>query len=80
MNDINKKSGMPSVSIHRFQDYDFDWNDIHILDNEPSWYKRIIFETIYIKTQSCGVNKQSDTGMLSDSYSPIIQHFKSDYH
>jgi len=74
MNDINKKSGTPSViSIRRLQeDHEIDWNDIHILDNEPSWYKRIISEMIHIKTQSCGLNKQSDT--------PIIQHLKSDYH
>jgi len=35
---------------------------------------------IHIKTQSRGLNKQSDTEMLSDSYNPIIQHVKSDYH
>jgi len=68
-NDINKKSGIPSViSTHRLQDHDFDWNNIHILDNEPSWYKRIISEMIHIKTQSNELNKQSDTEILSDSY------------
>jgi len=38
MNDINKKSDMPSViSSYRLQEYhEFDWNDVHILDNEPS--------------------------------------------
>jgi len=80
-NDINKKSGIPSViSTHPLQDHDFDWNNVHILDNEPSWSKRIISEMIHIKTQSNGLNKQSDTEILSDSYNPIIQHLKSDYH
>jgi len=55
-------------------------NNVHILDNEPSWYKRIISEMIHIKTQSNELNKQSDTEILSDSYNPIIQHLKSDSH
>jgi len=46
-NDINKKSGIPSIiTIHRLQDHDFDWNNVHILDSEPSWYKRIISDTL----------------------------------
>jgi len=74
MNDINKKSGTPSViSLHRLQEYhDFDWNEIHISDNELSWFKRIISEMIHIKMQSCGLNKQNDTEILSDSYTSII--------
>jgi len=81
MNDINKKSGtaVPSViSVHCLQEhYDFDWN-VHILDNEPSWFKRII-SVIHIKIQSCELNKQSDTEM-SDFYTPIIYLLNSDYH
>jgi len=76
-NDINKKSGTLSViSTHRLQNHEFDWEGVHILDSEPSWYKRIISEMIHIKMQSCGLNKQSDTDMLSDSYYPIIQHLQ----
>jgi len=77
--DINKKSGTRSViSSHRMQDHEFDWAGVHILDNEPSWYKRIISEIMHIKMQPNGLNKQSDTEMLSDSYYPIIQHLKLD--
>jgi len=51
--------------------HEFDWNDVHILDNEPSWFKRIISEMIHIKIQFCGLNKQSDTcviGFLHTNY------------
>jgi len=48
------------------------------LDNESSWYRRIISEMIHIKTQSNGLNKQSDTEMLSDSYNLIIHKLKSE--
>jgi len=73
-NDINKKSGILSViSSHRLRNHEFDWEGVQVLDSEPSWYKRIISEMIYIKMQSFGLNKQSDTDMLSDSYFPIIQ-------
>jgi len=67
-NDINKKRGNLSViSTHRLQDHDFYWDGVHILNNEPSWYKRMISEMIYIKTQSNGLqwNKQSDRNTLT---------------
>jgi len=78
-NDINKRSGIPSViSTHRLQNHDFDWGNVRILDNESAWYRRIISEMIYIKTQTNGLNKQSDTEMLSDSYNLILQKLKSE--
>jgi len=46
-NDINKRSGIPSViSTHRLQNHDFDWKNVRILDNESAWYRRIISEMI----------------------------------
>jgi len=80
-NDINKKSGIPSViSTHRLLNHEFDWDKFHILDNEASWYKRVISEMIHIKLQPRGLNKQNDTEMLSDSYNPIIKYLISDGH
>jgi len=77
-NDINKRSGIPSViSTHRLHNHDFDWDSVRILDNEYAWYRRIISEMIHIKTQTNGLNKQSDTEMLSDSYNLIIHKLKS---
>jgi len=78
-NDINKRSGIPSViSTHRLQNHEFEWSSVHILDSESAWYRRIISEMLHIKTQSNGLNKQSDTEMLSDSYNLIIQKLKSE--
>jgi len=78
-NDINKRSGIPSViSTHRLENHEFEWSSVHILDDESAWYKRIVSEMLHIKTQSNGLNKQSDTEMLSDSYNLIIQKLKSE--
>jgi len=49
--DINKKSGSPSViSHHRIHmNHEINWNQVKIIDNEPSFNKRIVSEMIYIK-------------------------------
>jgi len=49
-----------------------NWNDIKIVDNEPSYSKRLISEMIHIKKQSYDLNKQSDTELL-DTYLPMIE-------
>jgi len=71
--DINKKSGSLSViSDHRLDnDHEMNWRGVEIVDTEPSYGKRLISEMIYIKKQSHGLNKQSDTELLSDL--PIIE-------
>ncbi|KAL6253982.1 hypothetical protein P5V15_015836 [Pogonomyrmex californicus] len=46
--DINKSN----KSLH-----EFNWDNIKILDKEPSW-KRIVSEMIHIKKQSHGLNKR----------------------
>jgi len=73
VNDI-KKLGSPSViSNHRLShNHDFDWEEVRILNNERSWNKKIVSETIHIKRQSCGINKQSDTDLLPEIYFPVI--------
>jgi len=38
-----------------------NWNEVKIVDNEPSYSKRLISEMIQIKKQPYGLNKQSDT-------------------
>jgi len=72
--DIKKKSGNLSVvSKHILENnHEMDWSEVAILDKEPSYAKRIISEMIYIKRQHRGINKQSDTELLSDTYLPII--------
>jgi len=34
----------------------FEWNNIKILDNEPSYHKRLISEMMHIKKQHKGFN------------------------
>jgi len=72
--DINKTSGALSViSDHRLNNsHEFNWNGVQILDRKPSWQKRTVSEMIYIKRQGHGINKQSDTDLLPDSYLPVI--------
>jgi len=79
MTDIKKKSGLLSVvSKHRLEfNHEMDWNGIVILDKEPSYTKRIISKMIYIKRQHRGLNKQSDTDLLSDTYLSIINSLPS---
>jgi len=77
---LTKRVGFLPLSMHRLLNHEFDWDRFYILDNEASWYKRVIFEMIHIKMQPKGLNKQSDTEILSDSYIPIINHIISDQH
>lgn len=75
--DINKKCGSPSViTEHRLKhNHDFDWDNIKILDEENSYYKRTVSEMLYIKRQKEGINKQNDTEALPESYLPILNLF-----
>jgi len=49
-----------------------NWSEAAILDIESSYVKRIVSEIVYVKRQCKGLNKQSDTDLLSDAYLPII--------
>lgn len=59
---INKKSVFLFVISYRRIDssYDFDWDNTRILDEESSYYKRLICEIVFIKLQRVGLNNQSD--------------------
>jgi len=73
--DINKKNGNLSViSNHRLENnHEMNWGEIKIIDRESSFTKRIISEMIHIKKQTRGLNKQSDTDLLSEIYFPLIR-------
>lgn len=75
--DINKKSASPSViSCHRLEtNHEFDWENTKILDEEPSFYKRIVSEMVHIKRQNAALNKQNDTALLSDEYLQVLNLF-----
>lgn len=51
ISDINKETGSPFViTDHRINyNHNFKWKDIKILDNEPSYNKRLISEMVHIK-------------------------------
>jgi len=50
------------ITEHRLEfSYDFDWNNVEILDEEIHFNKRIISEKIHIKKQSYSLNLQHDT-------------------
>ena len=73
--DVRKPSSEISVvSRHRLSGmHDLDWENIEILDTEQSLIKRRISEMIYIKKQTRGINKQSDTEGLPDIYLPFLR-------
>jgi len=61
------------VSGHRLEGHEFDWDNILILDEEPSYKKRLISEMLHISQQRKGLNVQSDTDMLDKSCIPLIK-------
>jgi len=53
--------------------HSFDWKNTKILDIEPNYYKRLISEMIYIKTQDNGLNSVEDIECLDSSYFNILR-------
>jgi len=70
--DINKKNGSLSVISNHKLEGTHEINETKILDIKSSYNKRLVSEMIFIKKQLNGLNKQSDTDLLSDAYLPII--------
>jgi len=54
------------------QSHSFDWDNIQILNTEPSYYKRSISEMLHIKEQVNGINAQTDTKLLDESYYDVL--------
>ena len=72
--DIKRASSPSVISMHRMDnDHNFDWENVEILDKEPSYIKRSISEMLHIKKQLNRLNKQSDTELLPDAYLPILE-------
>ncbi|EZA53839.1 hypothetical protein X777_06643 [Ooceraea biroi] len=57
--------------------HDFKWNQVEILDEKRSYRKRLVSEMINIKSQLNPLNLQSDTLLLPNVYSPILNDFPS---
>jgi len=63
------------ISSHRLSDHEFDWDNILILDEEPSYRRRLFSEMMHIACQKNGINVQTDTDLLDKSYFRIINKF-----
>jgi len=72
---IRRNTNQSSViTEHRLEfSYDFDWDNVEILDEEIHFNKRIISEMIHIKKQSYSLNLQHDTDSLDFIYFDIIR-------
>jgi len=61
------------VTKHSLENgYTFDWSNITILDHETNFYKRLISEMIYIKTQENSLNSVEDIECLDSSYFNLL--------
>lgn len=63
------------VSRHSLDGHEFDWENIKILDIDPSFSRRCISEMIHIMRQENSLNVQSDTVNFDKVYLPIIKSF-----
>jgi len=50
----------------------FDWHNFKIMDFETNYYKRLISEMLYIKTQDNGLNSVEDIDCLDSSYFNLL--------
>jgi len=50
----------------------FDWDNVKIMDRECTFHKRFILEMIHIKEQKNGLNLNSNTELLDESYFNIL--------
>jgi len=67
------------VSQHGLERHKFNWDEVKILDEDPSFLRRIISEMIHITLQKNSLNVQNDTINLDKAYIylPIIKSFPS---
>lgn len=64
---------LPVVQEHRINcNHEFSWDETKILYTEPSYFRRLIAEMIYIKLQSNGLNAQCETKNLGECYCNIL--------
>ncbi|KYN42549.1 hypothetical protein ALC56_03008 [Trachymyrmex septentrionalis] len=69
----HKTSARSVITDHRLShNHDFQWDNVLILDEEPSYKKRLISEMLHIKKQKNSLNLQTDTEGLNKAYLPII--------
>jgi len=74
VNNFKSSSAKPTVLTQHMLDlsHSFDWKNIQILDAESNYYKRSVSEMLHIKEQLNGINAQTDTELLDESYFEIL--------
>jgi len=54
------------------ENHTFDWQNVKIMDHETNYFKRMISEMIFIKTQENGLNSVEDIECLDSSYFNLL--------
>ncbi|XP_024868999.1 uncharacterized protein LOC112452813 [Temnothorax curvispinosus] len=67
---VPSRHSVISEHITKFN-HTFDWDNTAILESEPN-YKRLISEMLHIKEQKNGINSNTDTDYLDDSYFSVL--------
>jgi len=52
--------------------HSFDWINIKIMDHETNYFKRLISEMIYIKTQENSLNSIEDIEFIDSAYFNLL--------
>jgi len=72
-NVTSDKSKYSVITKHMLDnDHTFDWQNVKILDYESNYFKRLIAEMIYIKSQDNGLNSVDDIECLDSSYFNLL--------
>jgi len=71
---LKSLTAKPSViTEHILQhSHSFNWENVKILDTEANFYKRMVSEMLHIKEQTNGLNAQTDTELLDNAYSDVL--------
>ena len=61
------------VSLHKSDDYQFDCENVSILDREKDYRKRMISEKLHINSCKNTLNKKEDTQFLNRMYRNVLK-------
>jgi len=71
---INRPSlSLTAISEHRLEGHEFDWENVRVLDREPMYKRRMVYEMVHIQQQANSLNRQEDTELISKAYYLILK-------
>jgi len=78
-NNLKQDQSEHSVISEHITKYNhsFDWENTKIMDHESRYFERIVSEVIHIKEQEVSLNLNSDTELLDETYSDILNELTS---